>query len=205
MTALDGGAASMEEIAMGKVVLDVSISLDGFAAGPNVREAEPMGDGGERLHEWMAGQGPGGEIDDAVRREVDAAVGATVIGRRTFDLGLGPWGGTPWPGVPSFVVTHRTRPDLLGDNGGTFAFDGMRAAVQRAKQAAGDKDVLVLGAEVARQLLRADLLDEVRIHLVPLLLGAGTPLFAGERAELIAEGKPVAGTVTHLRFRVARA
>src|SRR5205823_11602715 len=157
----DGGAASMEEMAMAKVVLDVSISLDGFAAGPNVREAAPMGDGGERLHEWMAGQGPEGEIDDAVRREVDAAVGATVIGRRTFDLGLGPWGGTPWPGVPSFVVTHRTRQDLLGDNGGTFAFDGMRAAVQRAKQAAGHKDVLVLGAEVARQLLRANLLDEV--------------------------------------------
>jgi dihydrofolate reductase len=189
---------------MGKVVLDVSMSLDGFAAGPNVRKAEPMGDGGERLHAWMAENGPEGEIDAAVRREVDAAVGAAVIGRRTFDLGLGPWGGTPWPGVPSFVVTHRTRQDLLGNNGGTFAFDGLQAAVRRAKQAAGHKDVLVLGADVARQLLRADLLDEVRIHLVPLLLGAGTPLFAGEQAELVAEGKPVAGTVTHLRFRVAR-
>jgi hypothetical protein len=94
---------------MGKVVLDVSISLDGFTAGPNVRKAAPMGDGGERLHAWMAGKGPEGEIDAAVRREVDAAVGAAVIGRRTFDLGLGPWGGTPWPGVPSFVVTHRAR------------------------------------------------------------------------------------------------
>ncbi|MFG1658424.1 dihydrofolate reductase family protein [Micromonospora chersina] len=189
---------------MGKVVLDVSMSLDGFAAGPNIREAEPMGDGGERLHAWMAEDGPEGEIDAAVRREVDTTVGATVIGRRTFDLGLGPWGGTPWPGVPSFVVTHRARPDLLGDNGGTFAFDGLRAAVRRAKQAAGHKDVLVLGADVARQLLRANLLDEVRIHLIPLLLGEGTPLFAGEQAELITEGKPVTGTVTHLRFRVVR-
>ncbi|MEU0155742.1 dihydrofolate reductase family protein [Micromonospora fulviviridis] len=105
---------------------------------------------------------------------------------------------------PSFVVTHRARQDLLGDNGGTFAFDGMQAAVRCAKQAAGHRDVLVLGADVARQLLRADLLDEVRIHLIPLLLGEGTPLFAGEQAELIAEGKPVTGTVTHLRFRVAR-
>ncbi|MEU0155741.1 hypothetical protein [Micromonospora fulviviridis] len=86
---------------MGKVVLDVSMSLDGFTAGPNVREAEPMGDGGERLHAWMAAKGPDGEIDAAVRREVDAAVGATIIGRRTFDLGLGSWGGTPWPGVPA--------------------------------------------------------------------------------------------------------
>ena len=126
------------------------------------------------------------------------------VGRRTFDLGLGPWGGTPWPGVPGVVVTHRTREDLLGDNGGTFAFDGLEAAARRAREAAGDKDVLVLGAHVAGQLLRAGLLDEVRIHLVPLLLGEGTPLFAGERGELIPEGKPVAGAVTHLRYRIAR-
>ena len=161
-----------------------------------------MGDGGERLHEWMAGRGPDGEVDIGVRREADATVGAAVIGRRTFDLGLGPWGGTPWPGIPSFVITHRTREDLLGDNGGTFAFDGLEAAVRRAREAAGDKDVLVLGADVTRQLLRAGLLDELRIHLVPLLMGQGTPLFAGEQAELIPLGKPVAGTVTHLRYRV---
>jgi dihydrofolate reductase len=189
---------------MSKIVLDVSMSLDGFTAGPNVRQEEPMGDGGEGLHEWMAGEGPDGGVDIGVRRETDAMVGATVIGRRTFDLGLGPWGGTPWPGVPSFVVTHRTREDLLGDNGGTFAFDGLEAAARRAKDAAGDKNVLVLGAHVAGQLLRAGLLDEVRIHLVPLLLGGGTPLFAGERAELIPEGKPVAGAVTHLRYRVSK-
>ena len=189
---------------MSNVVLDVSMSLDGFTAGPNVREAEPMGDDGERLHAWMAGNGPDGEIDLGVRREVDASVGAAVIGRRTFDLGVGPWGGTPWR-VPSFVVTHRVRQDLLGKNGGTFVFDGLEGAVRRATQAAGQKDVLVLGADVARNLLRAGLLDEIHIHLVPLLLGAGTPLFDGERAELIPEGKPVVGTVTHLRFRVAKA
>jgi dihydrofolate reductase len=103
------------------------------------------------------------------------------------------------------VVTHRARQDLLGNNGGMFAFDGLQAAVRRAKQAAGHKDVLVLGADVARQLLRAGLLDELRIHLVPLLMGIGTPLFDGEQAELIPEGKPVTGTVTHLRFRVATA
>jgi dihydrofolate reductase len=194
----------LRSLAMSKVVLDVSVSLDGFTTGPNVREGEPMGDGGERLHEWMAGKGPDGGVDIDVRREVDATVGAVVIGRRTFDLGLRPWGGTPWPGVPSFVVTHRTREDLLGDNGGTFAFDGLEAAVRRAVDAAGDKDVLVLGAEVARQILSAGLLDEVRLHLVPLLLGQGTPLFAGHWAELIPEGKPVAGSATHLRYRVPK-
>ncbi|MBC9730074.1 dihydrofolate reductase family protein [Streptomyces sp. TRM68367] len=189
---------------MSKVVLDVSVSLDGFSAGPNVRAQEPMGDGGERLHEWMAGNGPDGGADIGVRREVDASVGATVIGRRTFDLGLGPWGGTPWPGVPSFVVTHRTREDLRGDNGGTFAFDGLESAARRAKDAAGHKDVLVLGAEVARQLLRAGLLDEVHLHLVPLLMGEGTPLFAGEQADLIPEGEAVTGSVTHLRYRIRK-
>ncbi len=189
---------------MTKVVLDVSMSLDGFTTGPNVRQKEPMGDGGERLHDWMAGTGPDGEVDIGVRREVDAAVGAAIIGRRTFDLGVGPWGGTPWPGVPSFVVTHRIREDLLGDNGGTFAFDGLQAAARRAKDAAGDKDALVLGAGIARQLLRAGLLDEIRIHLVPLLMGEGTPLFAGEQAELAPAGKAVASTVTHLHYRVPK-
>ncbi len=82
----------------------------------------------------MFGNGTGSEID-AAARTVDASVGAAVIGRRTFDLGMDPWGGTPWPGVPSFVVTHRARPDLLGDNGETSAFDGLQAAVRRAKQA----------------------------------------------------------------------
>jgi hypothetical protein len=137
----------VREVVGGDVdMADVSMSLDGFTAGPNVRQAEPTADGGERLHGWMDGKGPDGEIDLDVRREVDATVGAAVIGRRTFDLGVGPWGGTPWPGVPSFVVTHWARPDLLGDNG-----------------------------------------------------------FDGEQAELIAEGKPVTGTVTHLRLRIAKA
>ncbi|MFJ8916557.1 dihydrofolate reductase family protein [Amycolatopsis sp. NPDC102389] len=185
---------------MSKVVLDVSMSLDGFTAGPNVRAEEPMGDGGERLHEWMAGEGP----DARAFEEVNAIVGATVIGRRTFELGLRPWGGTPWPGVPSFVVTHRTREDFRGDNGGTFAFDGLEAAVRRAKDAAGDKDVLVMGADIAGQLLDAGLLDEVHLHLAPVVLGQGTGLFAGHLGDLIPEGEPATGVATHLRFRVGK-
>jgi dihydrofolate reductase len=177
-------------LAMSKVVLDVAMSLDGFTAGPDIGEANPLG---RAASGCTSGFSP-----------VKAMVGGAIIGRRTFDLGVGPCGGTPWPGVPSFVVTHRTREDLPGDNGGTFAFDGLEAAARRAGDAAGGKDVLVLGAHVAGQLLRAGLLDEVRIHLVPLLLGEGTPLFAGERGELIPEGKPVAGAVTHLRYRVAK-
>jgi dihydrofolate reductase len=184
---------------MSKIVLDVSMSLDGFTTGPKVGPEAPMGVGGERLHDWMFSEGP-----DAALRTESASVGATIIGRRTFDLGLKPWGGTPWPGVPSFVVTHRTRADLLGDNSGRFAFDGLRAAARRAKVTAGDKDVLVLGAAVAGQLLEAGLLDEVRIHLVGLLLGAGTPLLGGVQAELTPAAEPVGWSVTHLRYRVSK-
>jgi dihydrofolate reductase len=190
---------------MSTVILDVSISLDGFAAGPNIREEEPMGDEGERLHAWIAGDGPGGDVDRGINRDLDDNIGAVVVGRRTFELGLKPWGGTPWPGVPTFVVTHRTREDLLGDNGGTFAFDGLEPAVRRAREAAGDRNVMVLGPDVSRQMLGAGLLDEIRLHIVPILLGEGTPLFAGARAELIPAGTPVTGAATHLRFRVARA
>lgn len=189
---------------MSRIVLDVSISLDGFAAGPNVRDDEPMGDGGERLHEWHSGKGPNGEIDLAIARESAGNVGAAIVGRRTFEIGLRPWGGTPWPGVPTFVVTHRKRDDLVGGNGGTFYFDDLESAARRAKAAAGDKDVWILGPEVSRHLLRAGLIDEVRLHLVPLLMGEGTPLFAGEQAELIPVGEPVAGSVTHLRYQVPK-
>ncbi|HZE34010.1 MAG TPA: hypothetical protein VE198_21580 [Actinoallomurus sp.] len=149
-----------------------------------------MGGGGEGLHEWMFGEGPDHGVDLGVRREVDATVGAAVIGRRTFDLGLGPWGGTPWPGVPSFVVTHRIGEDLLGGNGGTFAFDGLEAAARRAKDAAGDKYALVLGADVARQLLRAALLDELRIHLVPCCWARVRRCSPGSRPASSRKGTP---------------
>lgn len=192
---------------MSKVVLDVSVSLDGFTAGPNVRPAEPMGDGGEFLHSWMSGtesaDESANEVDRTIRGEVDDSVGAVIIGRRTFDLGLEPWGGTPWPGKASFVVTHRARPDLVGDNGGTFAFTGLREAVARARAAAGAKDVVVLGSEVARALLRANLLDEVHLHVAPFLLGSGTRLFAGEQAVLVPARAPRGGSANHLRYRVA--
>lgn len=102
------------------------------------------------------------------------------------------------------MVTHRTREDLLGDNGGTFTFDGLEAAAKRAKDAAGDKDVWVLGAAVARQLLRAGLLDEVRIQLVPLLMGEGTPLFAGGACRADPGGGTRRGGRDPLHYRVQR-
>ncbi|SDM61044.1 dihydrofolate reductase family protein [Nonomuraea jiangxiensis] len=101
------------------------------------------------------------------------------------------------------MTTHHPREDLLGDNGGTFAFDGLEAAVRRARQAAGDKHVLVMGANVARQLLRAGLLDEIWLHIAPLLLGGGTRLFDGEQVELVPVEAVAGGAfVPHLRYRV---
>ena len=185
---------------MGKVVLDVTASVDGFTSGPNVRPEEPMGDRGELLHAWMGEDGAEAELF----AELNASVGATVVGRTTFDLGLKNWGGTPYPGVPCFVVTHRPQDDFVGDNGGQFTFDGLEAAVRRAKEAAGDKVVYVLGADIGRQSLAAGLLDEVSLHIAPILLGGGTRLFDGELAELVPVGKPVSGSALHQRYRVER-
>ena len=200
---------------MGKVVLDMSISLDGIGAGPNPNEQDRMGAGGERLHEWHPFHEPehdsgaaGSDADAAVLRELFATTGAVVLGKRTFDLGLEPWGGTPFP-VPCFVVTHEVRDDLVTPNG-TFAFvtDGIERAVRRAQSAAGDKNVLVMGGPaVAQEALRAGLVEELFLHVVPVLLGAGSRLFEQlppeaielERIELIDSPK-----ATHLRFRVAQ-
>jgi dihydrofolate reductase len=203
---------------MSKVVVDMSISLDGIGAGPNPRAEEPMGTGGERLHAWhpfhdpeqepTAGDQAASDVNARMVQEMFAATGAVVLGKRTFELGLEPWGGTPIP-VPCFVLTHEAREDLVTKTG-TFAFvtDGIERAVRRAQAAAGDKDVLVMGGPTAAQeALRAGLVDEVAIHVVPVLLGAGTRLFEHlgpeaielERIELI--GTPQA---THQRFRVVK-
>jgi dihydrofolate reductase len=187
---------------MAKVVMDVTMSLDGFITGPNVRAEEPMGDGGEDLHTWMGGSDP---VDVEVFEEVNAAFGAIVIGRRTFDLGLKNWGGTPWPGTPSFVVTHRPRPDFVGDNGGAFSFDSLESAVERARQAAGDRTVLVMGGDVARNVRKAGLMNELWIHVAPMLLGGGTPLFDREQGELVPARKTVSGSATHMWYRIPKA
>ena len=134
-------------------------------------------------------------------------LGAIVMGDRTFDVGVGPWGGTPFP-VPCFVVTHSARPELSAF-GGTFTFvtDGIASAVQHAAESAGARDICLMGADVTQQALAAGLLDEIHVHLVPLLLGGGTRLFKHlgdahvelERAQVV--DSP---SVTHLRYRVLK-
>lgn len=190
---------------MGKVIVSASVSLDGFSAGPKVCVDRPMGAGGERLHEWLFDEVEGPEADVAER--APGMVGSVVMGRRTFDVGLAPWGGVPFP-VPCFVLTHEARATMV-TTGGTFTFvtDGLVGALRRARAAAGDRDVLVMGANVAQQFLDAELVDELRLQLVPVLLGTGTRLFdhlGSDHIELERTASIESPSVTHLWFRVVR-
>lgn len=188
---------------MGSVIIDVSMSIDGFVAGPNDSDGAPLGENGERLHEWAFHPDRQRAGDDRVREELMARVGAVVVGRRTFDLGLPNWGDVPFP-VPCFVLTHRSREDLAMTSG-TFRFitEGAGAAVGQAKAAAGNRDVAVMGGNTGRQCLAAGLIDELDLHLVPVLLGRGVRLFEHAGTDPIGWAAPEvtkSPLVTHLRY-----
>lgn len=188
---------------MSKLIVDVSLSLDGCMAGPEVGVDRPMGEGGERLHQWMFDEPDEG--DAALARESSAAVGAVVLGRRTFDVGIGPWGDTPFP-APSFVVTHRPRAPMAMASG-RFEFVGdVAGALERARAAADGGCVMAMGGEVSRQLLRAGQVDELWLHLVPVVLGRGLRLFDGADTllELCPYAVQASPRVTHLKYRLRR-
>lgn len=185
------------------VILEISTSLDGFVAGPNVSTDNPMGDGGERLHDWLFGAKT--MADTAIIADLLDNLGAVILGRRTFDLGEGPWGDDPPFPVPCFVLTRRARPPVV-KKGTTIAFvdRGIEAALDLAKKAAGGKNVLIMGgANVARQYIKARLLDEIHIHLAHQMLGGGDRLFDDVGSPRLRKVKVVESTaVTHLKFRV---
>lgn len=218
---------------MGMVVFEISMSLDGFVAGPEQTLDEPLGRGGERLHDWAVATShwrerhgrSGGErnVDSEVIEELVRDRGATVMGRRMFSGGEGPWEDDPnasgwWGGDPPFhhavfVLTHHEREPLTMDGGTTFTFvtGGIDSALEQARSAAGEKDVAVGGgASVAQQCLKAGLLDELHIHLVPVLLGDGVRLFEDHVSEAPAEFEctrmiqSLTG-VSHLTYRLQRA
>jgi len=211
---------------MSRLRFTITMSLDGFVAGPDQSVENPLGIGGERLHEWVVPLAvwrephglPGGEVNESTRvvDEVLANIGATVMGRNMFGGHPGPWKSTkPWNGWwgknppfhhPVFVLTHHARDPLVLEGGTTFTFvtNGAEAALEQARRAAGGKDVaLAGGAKAAQQYFRAGLVDQMDLNVAPVLLGSGERLFDGVGDDL--RGLKLVRTiaapaVTHLRF-----
>src|SRR5215210_8109546 len=206
-------------MSMGKVGTGLSMSLDGFIAGPNDGPERILGEGGERLLQWYSSGDtdyrlPGTEmvfrispVSAELLREVHATIGALVQGRRTFDIANG-WGGRPPLDVPVFVVTHTVPQEWVYEGSPfTFVTDGLQSVLEQAKAVAGDKDVGVGAANIVQQCIRAGLLDEIHVDLVPVLLGDGVRLFdhLGTGAIELESTRVVEGAgVTHLTFRVVK-
>jgi dihydrofolate reductase len=198
---------------MGKVTNDMTVTLDGYVAGPNQRRDAPFGDGpGEDLHRWMFERAE----QNAAQIAAITTAGAYIMGRNMFSPGRGDWDPdwTGWWGedppyhAPVFVLTHHEREPLVMKGGTTFRFvtDGIESALAQAQDAAGDRDVSIAGgASTVNQFLAAGLLDELRMHVVPLILGAGARLFEGVAdAELEQVSAVQTDLVTHLTYRRAR-
>jgi len=211
---------------MSSVTCHISISLDGFVAGPNQSIENPIGEGGMRLHQWVFETASWREqhgleavartADSEVLDEVVQNVGAYVMGRKMFGGGEGPWDDswTGWWGdeppfhTPVFVLTHHSREPLSMRSGTTFTFvtEGIDSALEQARSAAGDKDVAIAGgASTLQQYLKAGLLDELYLHIVPVILGAGERLLKDVGDPTLEPVKVIASpTVTHVKYRIIR-
>ncbi len=208
------------------VTCQISVSLDGFVAGPNQSIENPIGEGGMRLHDWVfataSWRGQHGDVggddgpDSAVLDEVFKGVGAYVMGRKMFGGGPGPWN-LDWKGwwgddppyhVPVFVLTHHAREPLSMLGGTTFIFvtDGLASALEQAQAAASGRIVAIAGgASTVRQYLSAGSLDELYLHVVPVILGAGERLLEDVGDPILEPVKVVASpTVTHIKYRVGK-
>src|SRR3954454_15030285 len=213
---------------MSKVRVHIAVSADGYVAGPNQSEENPLGEGGEQIHDWMlalkAWREPhgreGGEVNTSstVLEEANDNVGAEIMGRGKFGpAGGGPWPDEPWEGwggedppfhKPVFVVTHHEREPLtLSATTVTFVTDGIEDALEQAREAADAKDVSIgVGADIITQYLAAGLVDELEVHIAPLILGGGERLFDGVGPDLKLEQlRAVEGPgVAHLKYRVVK-
>jgi dihydrofolate reductase len=205
---------------MSKVIVDMGMSLDGFIAGPNAGPHNNLGDGGTRIHRWVYDLEAWRQLqglksgktnrDDEVVKEIYARTGAYVMGRRMFDEGEVGWPDPPPFGAPVFVLTHQAREPWVRQGGTTFTFvtDGIESAFEQARAAAGDKDVRIAGgANTVQQYLSAGLMDEIQIHLAPVLLGDGVQLFEHidpEHVELEKTRVIDSPKVTHLRYHIVR-
>jgi dihydrofolate reductase len=190
---------------MGKVVLDITMSLDGFIAGPNVNPKLPMGQGGLRLHDWLFVTK--NEIDAKVLDETVETSGAVIVGRRTYDVSIDDaWGGVSPFKVPAFVVSKDV-PEAAKESF-TFVTDGIESAITQAKAVAGDRNVWVMGgANIAQQYIKARLFDDLQIHIAPVLLGEGIRLFehiGNDHIELESTRVLETPGAIHLSFRVVK-
>jgi dihydrofolate reductase len=212
---------------MNSLKCQISVSLDGFVAGPDQRMDQPLGEGGERLHDWVVStEGwrrehgkEGGESgpDSEVVEEITQGIGAQIMGRNMFgppgggawdESWRGWWGEEPPFHTPVYVLTHHPREPLEMQGGTTYHFvtDGIEAALEQARAGAGDKDILLAGgANAIQQYLAAGLLDELYLHIVPLLLGGGERLLEDVGDPRLEPVKVVASpAVTHVKYRVVR-
>ncbi len=188
------------------VICDMSTSLDGYVTGPNDSRENPFGDGAATLHDWLSDAAT--DEDRAILQEMLDGVGALVMGRTSFDKneGDGGWGDSgPAGDIPCFVVTHN-QPTTSYPPVFTFVTDGVVSAIEQAKHAAGDKFVTLFGATVMQQALPLGLVDEIRVHVIPVLLGGGTLLFGALDSAITLERTQAVATpaATHLGFRVVR-
>jgi len=213
---------------MSKLRFEISVSADGYVAGPNQSEEHPLGEGGEQLHEWTTKLKAwreqhgheGGEVNASseIAERAMENVGAVIMGRKMFGGGPGPWGEDPWTGwwgddppfhVPVFVLTHHEREPVSMEGGTTYHFvtNGIEAALEQAREAAGGQGVkLAGGAAAAQQYLAAGLVDEIQLNVAPVLLGDGERLFAnvGADLELAQEQVVHSPEVLHVRYGVSR-
>jgi dihydrofolate reductase len=200
---------------MNSVTSQISMSLDGYVAGPNQSLDNPIGEGGMRLHEWaFATEQPAGDAE--IVTNMHDGIGAFVMGRKMFGGGDGPWdeswkgwwGDDPPYHAPVFVLTHQAREPVPMQGGTTFNFvtDGIDSALKQARAAAGNQDVMIPGgASAVQQYLAAGLLDQIYVHIVPVILGAGERLFENVGDPVLEPIKVVASpTVTHVKYRVVR-
>ena len=192
---------------MRKVIIDITMSLDGFVTGPNDGPNNGLGDNGEVLHDWARSGRTA--ADQEFLEDPTNSLGACILGRRTFDIAEGAWGENPpfGPG-PVFVLTHRPHEPLKrGEATFIFVTDGMESALKQAREASGDKDVVLMGANVSQQYLKAGIVDEMVLHIANVVLGAGRPLFAniGDTQMKLETIRVVpTPTATHIRYRIAK-
>lgn len=200
-----------------KVFVDITMSLDGFIAGPNDGPGNGLGDGGEKLHEWVYDlaafrepHGQEGGIVNADSKLLDEAMnrpGAIICGMRMYENAEG-WGDNPPFHKPVFVLTHEAREELRKAGGTTFTFvsDGIESALKQARSAAGDKDVAIAGgASTVQQFIEAGLLDEIQVHIAPMMLGGGIRLFDQLPEAKLEKMRAIdSDLVTHLSYRIVK-